>query len=58
MISIAMFFAKALTSPPQKKLTDPTRMLARLPFCLVTCEAAKVETRAAKYREEVKRVRT
>lgn len=57
MISIAMFIAAALKTAPAKKLSDPTMMLILLPLILVTYEAANVETRPAKYRDDVKSVR-
>lgn len=57
IISIGMFTEAALTTAPKKKLVAPTRILPLLPHVLVTWEAANVETRPAKYREDVKRVR-
>lgn len=51
-----MFFAKALSIAPRKKLTAPQSILARRPLLRVTCEAPNVETSAAKYKEEVNKV--
>lgn len=57
MINIEMFTAAALRTAPRKKLIDPTIMLALRPLFLVTWEAPNVDTRAAKYNEDVKSVR-
>lgn len=48
MMSMAMFWAAALTTAPAKKLMEPQMMLALRPLFLVTWEAPKVETSAAK----------
>lgn len=56
MINIEMFLAAALRIAPIKKLTEPAKMLAFLPLFFVTLEAPNVDTRAAKYRDEVKSV--
>lgn len=56
IINIEMLTAKAFKIAPKKKLTEPTIILPLLPRFLVTCEAAKVDMRPAKYREDVKSV--
>ncbi|KAF5759282.1 hypothetical protein HanXRQr2_Chr16g0739381 [Helianthus annuus] len=58
IMSMARFCAKAFRIAPRKKLTAPTRILALLPLFLVTWDATNVESRAAKYRDDVKSVRS
>ncbi|KAL5697478.1 hypothetical protein ACHQM5_028754 [Ranunculus cassubicifolius] len=57
-MSIAMLTAAAFKTAPKKKLNAPYRILTFLPIVRVTYDAANVETKPAKYSEDVKRVRS
>lgn len=56
-MSIQMASAKALMAAPAKKIKPPSIMEIFRPNCLVTHDAKKDATSAAKYKEEVNEVK-